>query len=110
MDQHRMKAARAAHRQANSATEPITIPSEMDEGRRRVVAGQIGPRRPGVVYDNADGIFTVLNVITDPSEARRILKRRAAQFAVTVHDQITGTVSTIGTVWTGSDRVLKAVA
>ncbi|WP_063756881.1 hypothetical protein [Streptomyces sp. NRRL F-5135] len=83
---------------------------QTDEALRRVVAEQIGPRRPGVLYDNQDGIFTVLDVITDPSEARRILKRRAAQFAVTVHDHITGTVSTIGTVWTGSDRVLKAVA
>lgn len=50
------------------------------------------------------------NQVNDASEARRILKRRAAQFAITVHDRITGSVSTIGTVWTGSDRVLKAVA
>lgn len=95
-------------------TAPTTPPTpqfvQADEALRRVVAGQIGPREPGVVYDNTDGIFTVLEVITDPSEARRVLKRRAAQFAITVHDRVTGSVSTIGTVWTGSDRVLKAVA
>ncbi|MET7713692.1 hypothetical protein [Streptomyces sp. NPDC005407] len=84
--------------------------SQANEALRRTVAGQIGPRKPGVVYDNADGIFEVIGLTLDRSEARRVLKRRAAQFAITVHDRITGTVDTIGTVWTGSDRVLKAVA
>lgn len=83
---------------------------DTNEALRRVIAGQIGPRKPGVVYDNADGIFEVVNVITDLNEARRILKRRAAQFAVIVRDLHTGAEHTTGTVWTGSDRVLKAVA
>jgi plastocyanin domain-containing protein len=74
------------------------------------VADQIGPRQAGTVYDNASGIFEVLQVITDPSEARRILRRNAAQFAIEVVDLHAGTAHYTGAVWTGSDRVLKAVA
>lgn len=87
-------------------------PSVMDEALRQVVARDIGPRRPGVVYENIDGAFRVLDVTTNPSEARRILKRRAAQFAITVIDTLRPDAQpfAIGTVWTGSDRVLKAVA
>ena len=89
----------------------LTTPDpDLNEALRRVIADQIGPRRPGVVYDNADGIFEVLEVTTNRDEARRILKRRAAQFAITVHERTTDTIGTICTVWTGSDRVLKAVA
>jgi hypothetical protein len=49
-------------------------------------------------------------VVTDPSEARRILRRNAAKFAVLVRDLHAGTEHYTGAVWTGSDRVLKAVA
>ncbi|MEU8469565.1 hypothetical protein AB0F30_16855 [Streptomyces sp. NPDC029006] len=84
--------------------------TQADEALRRVTTAQIGPRRPGIVYDNASGIFRVLAVVTNPSEARRILKRRAAQYAVLVRDLHTGTDHYTGAVWTGSDRVLKAVA
>jgi hypothetical protein len=86
--------------------------SQADEALARVVADEIGPRRPGVVYDNTDGIFQVLEVVTDRSEARRILRRRAAQFAVIIRDVIREGAEpfAVGTVWTPSDRVLKAVA
>ncbi|MFK0288338.1 hypothetical protein ACIQVL_48880 [Streptomyces sp. NPDC090499] len=73
-------------------------------------ADQLGPRTPGTVYDNASGMFRVLEVVTDPSEARRILRRNAARFAVLVRDLHAGTEHYTGAVWTGSDRVLKAVA
>ncbi|MEU6054203.1 hypothetical protein ABZ829_27755 [Streptomyces xanthochromogenes] len=86
-----------------------TVPAFAEE-LRRVVATQIGPRRPGVIYDHADVLFQVVAVTADASEARRILKRRAAQFAITVIDLITGDQHVTGAVWTGSDRVLKAVA
>lgn len=71
---------------------------------------QIGPRHVGTVYDNASGLFQVLAVVTDPSEARRILRRQAARFAIHVVDLHAGTEHYTGAVWTGSDRVLKAVA
>ncbi|MGO1025533.1 hypothetical protein ACTOXX_33720 [Streptomyces rubiginosohelvolus] len=89
------------------ATDP-----DIAEALRQVVAHQIGPRRPGVIYQNTDGAFRVLNVTTDPSEARRILKRRAAQFAITIIDVLRDDAEpfAVGSVWTGSDRVLKAVA
>ncbi|WP_329203924.1 hypothetical protein [Streptomyces sp. NBC_01435] len=101
-------AAMALHPGDNVAQ--VHSDSVIDEALRRVVAGQIGPRKPGVVYDNADGVFEVLAVTTDRTEARRVLRRRAAQFAIIVHDRTADTVGAIGTAWTGTDRVLKAVA
>ena len=73
-------------------------------------AAQIGPRTAGTVYDNASGMFEVREVVTDLAEARRILRRNAARFAILVSDLHTGTEYYTGAVWTGSDRVLKAVA
>jgi hypothetical protein len=83
--------------------------TQADEALRRSVAADLGPRAPGTVYDNAAGTYRVLTVIHDPSEARRILKRRAAQFAVEILDIFTGERRHTCAVWTGSDRVLKAV-
>lgn len=90
----------------------VSVEADMNDLLRQVVAQQIGPRRPGVIYDNVDGRFEVLNVITDPNEARRILRRKAAQFAVIIRDTLRsdGQPFPVGSVWTGSDRVLKAVA
>jgi hypothetical protein len=73
-------------------------------------SAEIGPRRPGTVYDNALGLFEVLDVVTDTTEARRILRRNSARFAVLIRDLHAGTERYTGAVWTGSDRVLKAVA
>ncbi|MCX5001015.1 hypothetical protein [Streptomyces longwoodensis] len=74
------------------------------------ITAQIGPRIPGTVYDNASGVFRVLSVVTDPSEARRVLRRNAARFAVLIEDLHTRDRHYTGATWTGSDRVLKAVA
>lgn len=78
----------------------------------RAVAAQVGPRKPGTVYRNIDGDFKVIDLITDPSEARRVLKRRSAQFAVVIIDTLRPDAEpfAVGSTWTGSDRVLKAVA
>lgn len=73
-------------------------------------ASELGPRRPGAVYYDGPALVEVLHVVTDPSEARRILKRHSARFAVLVRDLHAGTEHYTGAVWTGSDRVLKAVA
>ncbi|MFI2620363.1 hypothetical protein [Streptomyces sp. NPDC018584] len=81
-----------------------------DEALARSVTADIGPRKPGVVYYDGPRLVEVLQVITDRSEARRILKRRAAQFAVIVRDLHTGAEHPTCTVWTGTDRALKAVA
>jgi hypothetical protein len=95
---------------ATRTSTPTNHVGQPDEALRQVVAAQIGPRRPGVVYDNAAGTYEVRAVVTDLAEARRILRRRAAQFAVLVRDLHTGTEHYTGATWTGSDRVLKAVA
>ncbi|WP_399559624.1 hypothetical protein OIA45_48605 (plasmid) [Streptomyces chartreusis] len=70
---------------------------------------ELGPRAEGVEYVTGNGAFRVLDVVTDRSEARRILKRHSARFAVLVRDLHAGTEHYTGAVWTGSDRVLKAV-
>lgn len=92
------------------ASHPTPTDPDVSEALARVVAGQIGPRRPGVVYTDGTTQLEVVQVVTDPSEARRVLKRRAAQFAVIVRDIYTGAERATCAVWTGSDRVLKAVA
>lgn len=81
-----------------------------DEALRQSVAADIGPRTEGVLYYDGPRLVQVLKVIRDRSEARRVLRRNAAQFAVIVHDQHDGSEYATGAVWTGSDRVLKAVA
>lgn len=84
--------------------------TQANEALRQVVADQIGPRQPGVVYYDGSRLVQVHRVISDLAEARRVLKRRAAQFAIEVVDLHTGSRHYTGSVWTGSDRVLKAAA
>ena len=92
--------------QAPSVSTPT---SQADEFLRRSMAADIGPRKPGVVYYDGPSLVRVEAVITDQSEARRILRRRSAQYAIEIVDLHTGTSRYTGAVWTGSDRVLKAV-
>lgn len=74
------------------------------------VAAELGPRTPGTVCYDGPRLVEVRAVVTDPSEARRILRRHSARFAVLVRDLHAGTEHYTGAVWTGSDRVLKAVS
>lgn len=71
---------------------------------------QIGPRLAGAIYQNSDGAFEVLALITDPAEAARLLRRRAARFAVIVRDVLRadGQPFAVGSVWTDSDRLVRA--
>ncbi|MFH9090937.1 hypothetical protein [Streptomyces sp. NPDC017673] len=74
------------------------------------LAAQIGPRTVGAVYQNSDGAFEVLALVTDPAEAAGLLKRRAARFAVIVRDVLRadGQPFAVGSVWTCSDRLVRA--
>ncbi|MFD7995487.1 hypothetical protein [Streptomyces mexicanus] len=74
------------------------------------ITAEIGPRTPGVVYYDGPALVEVLAVVTDLAEARRVLRRKAARFAVLVRDLHAGTEHYTGAIWTGTDRVLKAVA
>ena len=95
------------NRIGRSTASPTT--TQADEAPRRVTATGIGPRQPGTVYYDGARMVRVEAVVTDPSEARRILRRRSARFAVLVRDLHAGTAHYTGAIWTGSDRVLKAV-
>lgn len=85
-------------------------PHPGDNVHQASAADQIGPRTPGAVYYDGPRLVEVRAVVTDPSEARRILRRHSARFAVLVRDLHAGTEHYTGAIWTGSDRVLKAVA
>jgi len=74
------------------------------------ISAEIGPRVAGTVYYDGPRLVEVREVVLDPSEARRVLRRNAAQYAIHVVDLHAGTEYYTGAVWTGSDRVLKAVA
>lgn len=100
-----------------SIAQPIPAPAaEPDpvilEALRRVVDDQIGPRRPGALYQNIDGAFEVLSVVRDPKLARGLLNRRSAQWAVIVKDVLRadGEPFAVGSVWTTSDRLVRAAA
>lgn len=93
----------------NTASTIPTLPTDAgqaNEALRRVIASQVGPRKPGFIYRNVDGVFEVINVTTDRAEARRLLNRQSAQFAITVLNRLTGAVDTIGSVWTSCDQDL----
>ncbi|MEU9663502.1 hypothetical protein [Streptomyces chartreusis] len=70
---------------------------------------EIGPRRPGAIYQNIDGRFEVLTVITDPREAAQQLRRKGARWALIVKDTLRpdGIPFAIGSAWTTSDYLLR---
>lgn len=74
------------------------------------IAAQIGPRTAGAIYQNSDGAFEVLALVTDPAEAVRLLKRQSARFAVIVKDVLRadGQPFAVGSVWTTSDHLVRA--
>ncbi|MFI1726424.1 hypothetical protein [Streptomyces sp. NPDC020489] len=86
-----------------------TDDATMTEALRRVVDAQIGPRHAGAIYRNTDGLFEVLAVVRDPKQARALLNRRCAQFALIVKDitRHDGEPFVIGSVWTTSDFLVR---
>ncbi|MFC8201725.1 hypothetical protein ACFUTV_41050 [Streptomyces sp. NPDC057298] len=70
---------------------------------------EVGPRRPGAIYQNIDGRFEVLALITDPREAAQLLRRDSARWAVIVRDTLRpdGQPFAIGSVWTTSDHLIR---
>ncbi|GHE56477.1 hypothetical protein GCM10018785_27230 [Streptomyces longispororuber] len=81
----------------------------VDEALRRVVEEQIGPRAPGAIYQNVDGAFEVLSVVREPEQARVLLRRRSARWAVIVRDVLRPGAEpfAVGSVWTTSDRLVR---
>ncbi|MCQ8833748.1 hypothetical protein [Streptomyces malaysiensis] len=78
----------------------IPLPSADDE---------IGPRRPGAIYQNVDGRFEVLVLIRDPIRATALLGRAGARWAVIVRDTLRpdGQPFPVGSAWTGSDYLIR---
>jgi hypothetical protein len=75
----------------------------------RDIAEQIGPRAAGAIYQNVDGRFEVLALITDPAEAAQLLRRNSARWAVIVRDTLRpdGQPFAVGSVWTDSDYLIR---
>lgn len=73
------------------------------------VQDEIGPRLPGAIYQNIDGRFEVLALITDPAEAAQLLRRSSARWAVIVRDTLRpdGIPFAVGSVWTTSDYLIR---
>ncbi|MET9077880.1 hypothetical protein ABZX95_38355 [Streptomyces sp. NPDC004232] len=97
-----------------SIAQPPVVPATTSdptilEALRRVIEEQIGPRRPGAIYQNVDGAFEVLALIRDPQRARELLRRRCAQWAVIVRDVLRpdGEPFAIGSAWTTSDHLVR---
>ncbi|MCF3960476.1 hypothetical protein [Streptomyces fuscigenes] len=82
-------------------TAPQHLPGDIDV--------EIGPRRPGAVYQNVSGAFEVLALITDPVRAAQMLKRGSARWALVVRDVLRadGQPFVIGSVWTTSDYLVR---
>ncbi|GAB1340843.1 hypothetical protein ACE1SV_74330 [Streptomyces sp. E-15] len=76
---------------------------------RPSVQDEIGPRRPGAIYQNSDGRYEVLVLITDPADAAQLLRRAAARWAVIVRDILRpdGEPFAVGTVWTDADHLIR---
>ncbi|MFB7598384.1 hypothetical protein [Streptomyces sp. NPDC056160] len=75
----------------------------------RSIVEEIGPRQPGAIYQNVDGRFEVLALVTDPARAAQLLRRDSARWAVIVRDTLRpdGQPYAVGSVWTNSDYLLR---
>ncbi|MFH7340634.1 hypothetical protein [Streptomyces sp. KHY 26] len=76
---------------------------------RPSVQDEIGPRQPGAIYQNTDGRFEVLALVTNPADAAQLLRRTAARWAVIVRDTLRPDAQpfAVGTVWTDSDYLIR---
>ncbi|MFF1446120.1 hypothetical protein [Streptomyces sp. NPDC058295] len=75
----------------------------------RTTEDEIGPRRPGAIYQNTAGAWEVLAVVRDPERARQLLRRGSARWAVIVRDVLRHDSEpvAIGSVWTTSDHLVR---
>ena len=87
---------------------PTVIPALV----ANAVDREVGPRRPGAIYQNVDGRFEVLVLVTDPREAAQLLRRDSARWAVIVRDILRpdGEPFAVGSVWTVSDYLVREAA
>ncbi|WP_415939976.1 hypothetical protein [Streptomyces sp. 039-1] len=87
------------------STPPVLVRGSLLDPR--TVEG-IGPRFPGAVYQNSDGRFEVLTLITDPDKVMAHLHRRQG-FALIVRDTLRpdGQPFVVGSVWTESDWLIR---
>ncbi|MGJ5899416.1 hypothetical protein ACSCBZ_46875 [Streptomyces niveiscabiei] len=88
-----------------SAAEPVAV-AEL----RRTVDGQIGPRRPGALYQDCTGArYEVLALVTRPTEAALLLGRDDARWALIVRDirHPDSQPAAIGSAWTDADHLLR---
>ncbi|MFJ4717461.1 hypothetical protein [Streptomyces sp. NPDC088785] len=84
-----------------SLTGSLSLPAD--------VADAVGPRFPGAIYQNVDGRFEVLALITAPSDAAELLRRDSARWALVVRDTLRPDAIpfAVGSVWTTSDFLIR---
>ncbi|WP_345653529.1 hypothetical protein [Streptomyces tremellae] len=84
----------------SAATSPGRFPGGVEE--------EIGPRRPGAIYQNVSGAFEVLALVTDSARATQMLKR-TARWALVVRDVLHPDAQpfVVGSVWTCSDYLVR---
>ncbi|MFJ4931641.1 hypothetical protein [Streptomyces sp. NPDC088736] len=87
----------------------MPIITDIPASRLAIAEEEIGPRRPGALYQNATGAFEVLVLVTDPREAAQLLRRDSARWAVIVRDVLRadGEPFATGAVWTSEDRLVR---
>ncbi|MEU5709943.1 MULTISPECIES: hypothetical protein [Streptomyces] len=85
------------------------MPSIASRQIRPSVEDEIGPRRPGAIYQNVDGRFEVLALVINPADAAQLLRRTAARWALIVRDTLRPEAQpfAVGTVWTDSDYLIR---
>lgn len=77
---------------------------------RNTIAAQIGPRRPGALYQDCAGArYQVLALVTRPHEAAQLLGRDDARWALIVRDirHPDSQPTPIGSAWTDADHLLR---
>ncbi|MEU0646028.1 hypothetical protein [Streptomyces umbrinus] len=84
---------------------PTIIPAQVAD----TVDREVGPRRPGAIYQNSTGAFEVLALVTDPQKAAQLLHRDSARWAVIVRDVLRADSEpyATGEVWTTEDRLVR---
>lgn len=109
MDLSMTRTTCADRRRQHVDGEAVTAAETVTE-LRDTVAAQIGPRRPGALYQDRTGArYEVLALVTRPHEAALLLGRDDARWALIVRDirHPDSQPAAIGLAWSAADHLLR---